>query len=204
MSEAPQSGGDDGKPKRRFPLVVFAPLAILLVLVAVAVSRLSDPEVPTSSFTSPMRPAPDIAIPGIDGGSFNFAKDRNGPVLVNFFASWCTPCRAEHPVLMVMKEQGVPIVGVLHKDKVELGRDLLARDGDPFKQVVLDPSGDVSLAFGISGVPESFLVDANGQIVKTIRGPIVDQKTMQAFIDAYRAELAKWSPPAQPAAPPAG
>jgi cytochrome c biogenesis protein CcmG, thiol:disulfide interchange protein DsbE len=166
------------------------PIGLLVVLVAVSVSRLtsvrSDGE--AGVFASPERPAPAIAASVMTGGSVDFGTLK-GPVLVNFWATWCTPCKAEHPFLVDMKAQGAPIIGVLHKDKVDAAQALLARDGDPFSTVALDPQGDVSLAFGLSGVPETFLIDARGVIVKTFRGPL-DAARAQDFLDAWRAEAA--------------
>jgi cytochrome c biogenesis protein CcmG, thiol:disulfide interchange protein DsbE len=178
---------------RRLAILALAPFASLLV---VSWWLLSRPEPAPATFGSPVRPAPDITAASVDGPPFRFTEMKGRPYLVNFWASWCTPCRAEHPMLLEMAKQGVEIVGVMHKDRTELGLALLEKDGDPFSRVVLDPSGDVSLAVGISGVPETFLVDANGMIVKTMRGPIVDKSIMQSFIDAYRAELAKAAAPA--------
>ncbi len=167
------------------------PLALLAVLVVVSVSRLTSTDPAPATFASPTRPAPDVAAPALAGGDpVSIASLRGRPVLVNFWATWCTPCRAEHPLLVALKQEGVEIVGVLHKDKPELANELLARDGDPFDRVMLDPVGDVSIAFGISGVPETFLVDAQGMIVRSLRGPL-DGAEAQAFLEAWRAEQAK-------------
>lgn len=165
------------------------PLGLLVVLVAVSLSRLTSDNPAPKTFSSPERPAPDIVLASLAGGEVRF--DAGGDVmLVNFFASWCTPCRAEHPILMQLREQGVNVVGVLYKDKTEAGRDLLARDGDPFAKVAIDETGDAGLAFGISGVPETFMVDARGRIVKSFRGPL-DAARGKEFRDAYREEVAK-------------
>ena len=118
------------------------------------------------------------------GDAYNFAEDQD-VTLVNFWATWCTPCRAEHPVLLDLKEQGVRIVGVLYKDDEALGRELLRRDGDPFEVVAMDPTGDAGIAFGIAGVPETFLVDRNGMIIKSMRSPI-DYNRASEFLRAYR------------------
>jgi len=96
-----------------------------------------------------------------------------------------------------MSKQNVEIVGVLYEDPDQAAaRAILAREGNPFDIIVIDPEGELGLDVGISGVPETFLVNAEGIIIKTMRGPIVDPQTAQRFIDAYRAEAAK--APAQP------
>ncbi len=170
--------------------MALVPLALLAALVVVALSRLTSDDPAPGSFASPARPAPDVSAPALAGGAVDFARLGGRPVLVNFWATWCTPCRAEHPLLLDLESEGVAIVGVLHKDKPGLATDLLARDGDPFERVALDPAGDVSIAFGISGVPETFLIDAKGVIVKSLRGPL-DARHARAFLEAWRNETAK-------------
>lgn len=175
------------------------PLTLFAGLVVVAWQQLSKSDPAPASFTSPERPVPAGNYQTLDGASASFTALKGKPYIVNFWATWCTPCKAEHPFLLQMAGEGVDIVGVLHKDKNEPARELLTREGNPFSSILLDPVGDLSLAVGISGVPESFLVDAQGQIVKTIRGPIADPGMAKSFVDAYRAEMAKASAP-----PPAG
>lgn len=161
------------------------PLAILIGLIVVAAVRLTTDDPNTDTFASPKRPAPSVEMATLDGAVFNFAEDED-VALVNFWATWCTPCRAEHPVLLELKEQGVRIVGVLYKDEEELGRQLLERDGNPFEIVAMDPTGDAGIAFGIAGVPETFLVDRDGMIIKSMRSPI-DYGRASEFLEAYRA-----------------
>lgn len=161
------------------------PLAVLVGLIAIAVVRLTGEDPNTDSFASPERPAPSFEMATFSGDKYNFAEDGE-VTLVNFWATWCTPCRAEHPVLVDLKEQGVRIVGVLYKDEEALGRELLARDGDPFEVVAMDPLGDAGIAFGIAGVPETFLVDGEGMIIKSMRSPI-DYARASEFLEAYQA-----------------
>ena len=95
-----------------------------------------------------------------------------------------------------MAGQGVEIVGMLYKDPKGIGaaQELLVRDRNPFKHIGLDPLGDLGIDIGISGVPESFLIDANGQIVKTKRNYFT-QADVADFVAAYRAEAAKSAAP---------
>src|SRR5678815_1384948 len=102
------------------------------------------------------RPAPPLALAGplLKSGK---------PVLVNFFASWCAPCLAEHPLFTRLKErEGAVIVGIAWKDKPEATRAWLQRLGDPFKVVGYDPDGKLALDWGLSGVPETYLIDGQG------------------------------------------
>ncbi len=159
------------------------PLVALVGLVVLAVSRLTQSDPDKSSFASPERPAPSIELTTLDGGTYNFASDGRVTV-VNFWATWCTPCRVEHPLLVDMKERGVRVIGVLYKDEAEKGATLLEREGNPFETVVLDPIGDGGIAFGIAGVPETFLVDHNGQIIKSLRSPL-NYGSASDFLNAF-------------------
>ena len=98
------------------------------------------------------------------------------PVLINFFASWCAPCLAEHPLFLRLKErEGATIIGIAWKNKPEEARAWLARLGDPYARVDFDPEGKLSLDWGLSGVPETYLVDAQGILRLHFRGPISER-----------------------------
>ena len=87
-----------------------------------------------------------------------------GPLLVNFYASWCAPCAEEAPALMALKAQGVRIVGVAWKDAPDKAQTFLRDHGDPFAERLVDQSGRAGVDFGVSGVPETFAVDSSGVI----------------------------------------
>ena len=161
------------------------PLLALGALVVVSISRLTSDAPAPGTFSSPERPTPQIELAGLDGPGFSPQALKGQVYIVNFWASWCTPCLAEHPILMDMAQQGAPIVGVVYKDKDEPARAWLAGKGNPYRQVATDTNGDAGLAFGIAGVPESFLVNADGKIVRTVRGPM-DPANAKAFLDAWR------------------
>lgn len=110
------------------------------------------------------------------------------PVLVNFFASWCLPCHAEAPLLMQLKDQGVPIWGIDYSDSKTAFRGFLAADGNPFARLGADPNGEAAVAWGISGVPESFLVDRQGIIRWHLGGPLsppVVANTLMSLLHKY-------------------
>jgi cytochrome c biogenesis protein CcmG/thiol:disulfide interchange protein DsbE len=88
------------------------------------------------------------------------------PVLLNFFASWCMPCAQEVPVLRTLKQQGVLVWGIAYKDAPTATSEFLQRAGDPYAHVARDEEGTAGSAFGLNGVPETFMVDALG----TVRG----------------------------------
>ena len=85
--------------------------------------------------------------------------------MINFFASWCVPCRVEHPVLMRLAQQDhMPLYGIAYKDKPADSSRLLANFGDPYRQVGVDRTGGSALNFGVYGVPETYVIDSNGVI----------------------------------------
>jgi cytochrome c biogenesis protein CcmG, thiol:disulfide interchange protein DsbE len=112
------------------------------------------------------KPAPRFDLPALNGGRFtnaNFAKDK--VVLVNFFASWCMPCRAEHAQLMALsKRYGVPVYGIAWRDTPENAAKFLSKLGNPYVGVGLDQSGRMGVDWGVAGVPESFLLTPKGII----------------------------------------
>lgn len=96
------------------------------------------------------------------------------PVLLNFFASWCGPCRIEHPVLMRMaREHGVVIIGVNYRDNEDAGHAFLLKHGNPYAFVLADPRGEIGLHWGLTGLPASFIVDGDGKVVYRGHGPIL-------------------------------
>jgi len=106
------------------------------------------------------------------------------PMLVNVFASWCAPCRVEHPKLMALKARGVAIVGVAYKDEPEATAEFLEEMGNPFTLVLVDHEGRAGLDLGISGVPETFAVDAYGKVAAKQSGPLLDDAEITHLVAA--------------------
>ncbi len=136
------------------------------------------------------RPAPDFAlppIPGRDDHGFSRADLGGRPVLVNVWASWCVPCRAENPVLLrLAREKGVVIHGLNYKDKAEDARAFLQSLGDPFTYVGQDLDGRVGIEWGVYGVPETFVVDAEGVIRYRHVGPMVWRDVEEKILPLLR------------------
>ena len=121
------------------------------------------------------KPAPEFSLPPIEGRNDGFStSDLVGQVsLVNVFASWCFPCRVEHPILMRLADEGVPIYGINIRDTPEDARRFLDRLGNPYRRIGADNNGRVSIDWGVYGYPETFIVDRGGRIRYKHIGPIM-------------------------------
>jgi cytochrome c biogenesis protein CcmG/thiol:disulfide interchange protein DsbE len=151
------------------PLVLFAVLAGYFAL---ALRPGRDPQLLPSAMID--KPAPAIDLPPLDGAARVTSQSLTGRVvLVNFFASWCVPCRAEHPVLMHMaKDEKIALIGIDYEDKPDQARALLAQLGDPYQAVGTDAEGRLAIDFGVYGVPETYVIDKAGRIRFRQVGPI--------------------------------
>lgn len=160
------------------PLIVLAGLAALFV----GWSLRREPEYRPDAMVG--RPIPQTVLPLLTGeGELDLKTAGVGrPMVVNVFASWCGPCRIEHPQLMALQSRGVRVVGVAYKDDPAASRRFLDELGDPFAVVLVDREGRAGLDLGISGVPESFAVDAHGRVVAKSSGPLVDQADLDRLI----------------------
>ena len=163
--------------------IAIAPLAVLAALaVLFAASALRhDPHYEPAALVG--QPLPNDSLTPIAGGAAFAMKVAAPPgSLVNFFASWCAPCREEHPVLLALKAQGVRIIGIAYEDTPQHIHALLARDGDPYAAVLADPQGRAGLDFGVSGVPETFLVGTDGRVTAKVALPLTPDSA-EALLD---------------------
>jgi cytochrome c biogenesis protein CcmG/thiol:disulfide interchange protein DsbE len=151
------------------------PLAAFLLLAgyfAVALRPGYDPHALPSALIDKPMPAFDLAPLGA-GAAVSSAALRGQVVVVNFFASWCVPCRIEHPVLMRLANQDkIAIIGIAYKDTPEDARKLLDDAGAPYRSVGLDLRGRTGIDFGVYGVPETYVIDKSGRIRKKFVGPL--------------------------------
>lgn len=167
--------------------LALAPLALLaLIVVAGGFVLLRGGERETVSAGDLGRQAPTFALASLAGGELVTSDAFAGRAhVVNFYASWCTPCRAEHPVLMALRQEGVEILGVAYKDRPEASQRFLDQLGNPFSAVALDPDGRFALEMGVAGaVPETFVVDAEGRIRTVYRGPLTPDVVEQEILPA--------------------
>jgi cytochrome c biogenesis protein CcmG/thiol:disulfide interchange protein DsbE len=174
------------------PLIAFVALAGLFAL---RLNSGGDPSILPSALIGHAAPAfnlpglPDSAKPGLADADLR----KGGVTIVNMFASWCGPCRIEHPMLKKLSENaelkalGVRLVGVDYKDDSANAKSFLAAGGDPYAAIGVDSSGRVGIDWGLTGVPETFIVRGDGTIAYKFTGPI----TEQALRDIVLPEIAK-------------
>jgi len=119
------------------------------------------------------KPAPDVPLPLLQNNQAELALDayRGQPLLVNFFASWCAPCRAEAPALEHLSKQ-ISIIGIAYKDRPQDTRKFLQQYGNPFVAIGRDDDGRAGMAWGVYGVPETYLIAPSGHIKWRHAGPL--------------------------------
>jgi cytochrome c biogenesis protein CcmG/thiol:disulfide interchange protein DsbE len=165
------------------------PLLLFLVLAgyfAIALRPGRNPQELPSALID--KEAPAFQLPGLNGNGIARDALKGQPVLINFFASWCLPCREEHPILMRLSEQEhVPLYGIDYKDKPEAARSLLQEFGDPYRAIGVDRDGSVGLDFGVYGVPETYVLDSSGHIRKRFVGPLTAEEVNNELLPLMKA-----------------
>ena len=172
-------------------LIFLLPAIAFVAIAALFLAGLGhDPSLVPSALID--KPAPSFTLPPLlDGKAGLTSADLKGKVaLVNVFASWCVPCKAEHPLLMRLAKQGVALYGIDYKDKPEDARQLLADMGDPYARIGADRNGQVGIDWGVYGVPETYVVDSTGTIRYKQVGPLTQDAIDGAILPLLR-RLAK-------------
>ncbi|MFN6925225.1 MAG: DsbE family thiol:disulfide interchange protein [Tabrizicola sp.] len=168
------------------PPVLFAGLAGMFYF---GMQRENPGELP-SVFVG--RPAPVLPATGLSGvPQLTDADLRTGEVtVVNFWATWCPPCRAEHPVLLKMAADGVRVAGVNMMDDDAKARAYLAEEGNPFIAVATDPNGRNRVEWGVTAPPETFIIGGDGTVLFRFAGPLVGTDYETRFVPALEKALA--------------
>ena len=170
-------------------LFYLLPLLLFLVLAGYFVLALRpgyDPHTLPSAMIDKEAPAFDLA--GLNGQGLALDALKGRPVLINFFASWCVPCREEQPVLMrLSKREDISLYGIDYKDQPRDAEKLLAQFGDPYRGVGLDTDGKVGLNFGVYGVPETYVLDSTGHIRKRFVGPLTAEEVNKELLPLLKA-----------------
>lgn len=164
------------------PLLVFLGLLVMLGL------RLGEPA-EISTHTALARNVPAFELPRLDSPAQKLSNSDlpKQPFILNIWGSWCPTCRVEHPFLMTLHTQGIPMVGVNYKDEPEEAINYLAKYGDPFLFSVQDSKGDLALDLGLMGAPESFVVDSQGVVRLHIVGELHEQNWQDSVEPCLKA-----------------
>lgn len=169
------------------PVLLFAGLAYILFDSLIAPPPSELPSVLID------KPAPALTLPPLDASTQGFApSDLKGHVTVlNVFASWCVPCREEAPTLATLKNmQGFQLIGMVYKDTPAKARAFLNDVGNPFSRIGLDADGGAGIEWGVYGVPETFVIDAQGVVRLRLAGaltPDVLRSQLMPAIESARA-----------------
>lgn len=174
---------------RLLPIILFVGL-----VAALGIGLTLEPKKIPSALID--KPVPEFELPGMptrpDDPGLATADLMGHVSLVNVFASWCPPCKQEHPVLMAIKDSGfVPIYGLDLKDNPRDAEAWLKADGDPYTKIGYDKSGRVSINWGVYGQPETFIIDKNGRIRYKHIGPMsyqIYQEKIRPMVEQLRAE----------------
>lgn len=163
------------EPKKSFNLLLLLPPLVFFGLAIIFYLGLGrdDPSALPSQFIG--QDAPPLNLTDLrEDPAPEDADLRNGTIqLVNFWASWCAPCRAEAPMLEHMaSEMGIPMIGINYKDQPAQAKAFLRQYGDPFQKLGADTTGRNGINWGVTGVPETFVVDGNGKVLLRYPGPI--------------------------------
>jgi cytochrome c biogenesis protein CcmG/thiol:disulfide interchange protein DsbE len=175
--------------KRAIALVPIGLFAGLLMAFYVALHH--DPSAIPSVLID--KPLPAFQLPGVEAGveGLSSADFRGQPALLNVFGSWCSSCVAEHPMLMELQRRGVVIYGIDWRDEAINGAKWLDQNGNPYARVGNDRSGRTGIDLGVTGAPETFIVDAKGRVRYKVIGPIDPDtwnNTVEPLMRKLRAE----------------
>ena len=187
--------------KRRSVWFALLPLAVFLGLAGLFYSLLTTEGRDTTQLPSALldEPAPrlgmpqltgalvdGVQMPGVEPSSFNGKMS-----VVNIFASWCVPCRQEHPqIVEIGKDERVQLIGINHKDSTKNALQFLEELGNPYDMIGVDRRGRASIEWGVYGVPETFLVDRNGVIFHKHVGPISEAAMNEVILPLIEQRLA--------------
>ncbi|WP_170572388.1 DsbE family thiol:disulfide interchange protein [Ruegeria atlantica] len=172
------------------PLMLAPPLIFgaFAVMAGIGMFR-DDPDALPSARQG--QPSPPVVLTEFPGKTaFTDETLRDGKVkLVNYWASWCAPCRVEHPNLEALSKEGIPVYGINYKDKLDNAEAFLNELGDPYEGIGRDEKGRMALDWGVYGVPETYVVDGDGKIILRFAGPVT-QRVIEGTIRPALEEAA--------------
>ena len=167
------------------PLVLIPPLVFASLAVVFYVGLGRDQQLPSTLIG---KPAPEIRVQPLGDLPLLTAEIlRDGqPKLVNFWASWCAPCRVEHPALTKLAAEGIPVYGINYKDDPAKAAAFLAELGNPYAAIGTDPQAKTGFEWGVYGVPETFVIDSEGRVAFRFAGPLT-QRVVEGDLKAALA-----------------
>ena len=163
--------------KKMNRIIILTPLVLLLIICIFSLTYLlsgKNPNKPPSALLNK-------DVPNFESSSLYNAKEiiktkdiRNKKTLINFFASWCSPCKIEHPLFFEISKKypELYLLGFNHKDPTSDAKKYLEDDGNPYDFVGVDSNGLIALEFGVFGLPETYLINEDGKIIYKFMGPI--------------------------------
>lgn len=164
------------------------PVLVLIATAGLLAFVLLTRDTPTQTDRLVGEPVPAFTLEAAAGRQGFSPQSLRGDVyLLNVWGSWCPPCEVEHPILMQLAAEGVPIYGIAWRDTSESANAFLVRLGNPFAGVVLDPAGAAVIELGVTGAPETFVVDRDGIIRARWAGPLTDEIVMRVIRPALEA-----------------
>ncbi|MCU0309685.1 MAG: TlpA family protein disulfide reductase [Acidimicrobiales bacterium] len=183
-----------GRPRHTARNAAIVVGVVLALFVGVLATRPTvDERVPVANAVG--RAVPPVVGTTLDGETYDIDRFRGEWVVVNFFATWCVPCRVEHPELVRFSDQhqvaddGVSVVSVAYDDDDAAIRDFFAEEGGDWPVLVGEGTGRIALDFGVTGVPESYVVDPSGRVVAKFTGVTAD--ALDEVIDDAEAAAAE-------------
>jgi len=181
-------------PRRR-PWLAFLPLLVFVALCAVFLLQLFSgreiSEIPSELIGQPapqskIEPLAGTGLPGIDPATF-----KGKVTVLNVWASWCAPCREEHPLLLAMAaDKRFNLIGLNWKDQPEKAAQFLARFGNPYSAIGIDPYNRIGVDWGVYGAPETFVIGRDGKITFKYVGPLSDETMRSRLLPEVEKALA--------------
>ncbi|PST17408.1 DsbE family thiol:disulfide interchange protein [Mesorhizobium plurifarium] len=196
-----QTPRDEPRPGAMRYLIATLPLLIFAILAIIFWSQLNSgrdvSEIPSALIGTK---APKLDMPPLEGAvtpsgetmpALADAAVKGKLTLVNVWASWCVPCRQEHPIILELsKDPRLTVVGINYKDRNENALRFLGELGNPFSAIGVDPNGKAAIDWGVYGIPESFLVAADGTILYKRAGPFDEKSLREGLMPAIEKALA--------------
>ncbi len=174
------------------PVVLFALLVLIMAMLLTDSERIANP----ARLPSPLvgKPLPEFDLPAVSAsvpGGLSSHVIRGQVSVVNIFASWCGPCIIEHPSITQLARQGIPVYGISYRDDPVDTERWLRKHGNPYRAVGNDRNARASMEWGVTGVPETFLIDADGRVAHKHVGPIMPHMLEDEILPRLRKLLAK-------------